>query len=85
MPGTELPQQSHRGQGGEANQASETSVDDYYTTFTHSEVCDVLCIHTQTCTHTCTCNHGLVNREEGFYHTYTHVYDMTQQNSNWPA
>ena len=53
MPGTELPKQSHHSQGGEVNQASETSVDDYYTTFTHSEVCDVLCIHTQTRTNTC--------------------------------
>ena len=41
MPGTKLPQQSDqsgRGQVGVANTEPETTVDDYYTSFTHSEV-----------------------------------------------
>ena len=42
MPGTELPNradQKQPSQGGEANRTYETTIDEYYTTFTHSEVC----------------------------------------------
>ena len=42
MPGTEVPQQSDQsgcGQVGVANKEPATAVDDYYTSFTHSEVC----------------------------------------------
>ena len=45
MPGTELPQQSDKsgcGQVGVANKEPETTVDDYYTSFTHSEVCQII-------------------------------------------
>lgn len=45
MPGTELPQQNQFSQGGEANLVGETFIDDYYATFTHSEVCDVISVH----------------------------------------
>ena len=42
MPGTEVPQLSDQGgcgQVGVANKEPNTTVDDYYTSFTHSEVC----------------------------------------------
>lgn len=40
MPGTEVQSdQSGCGQVGVANREPETTVDDYYTSFTHSEVC----------------------------------------------
>jgi hypothetical protein len=42
MPGTEAPRQSDqsgRGEVGVANKEPDTTVDDYYTSFTHSEVC----------------------------------------------
>ncbi len=42
MPGTEVPQQSDQsgcGEVGVANKEPDTTVDDYYTSFTHSEVC----------------------------------------------
>lgn len=46
MPGTEVPQQrdqSGSGQMGVANKEPDTTVDDYYTSFTHSEVGNIVC------------------------------------------
>ena len=45
MPGAEMPSksdQSGHGQIGVANDEPETTVDDYYTSFTHSEVCSFM-------------------------------------------
>ena len=44
MPGTEIPQRSDQSDHGQASipgKEYEASFDEYYTTFTHSEVCDV--------------------------------------------
>ena len=53
MSGTEVPlksdQQNRRGQRGVANQSYEATIDDYYTTFTHSEVCLPSAIYKCTC------------------------------------
>ena len=58
MPGTEVSQRSDPsgcGQMGVAKREPETTVDDYYTSFTHSEVCSAAIVKYSEILHLCLC------------------------------